>query len=62
MRSKIACIGNMNHFMFSLVRFLRDEGLDAYLLLLKEPDHFKPEMDTFDNSYKDLYYSNRLED
>lgn len=53
MKSKIACIGNMNHFMLNLVRFLREEGLEAWLLLLKEPDHFKPEMDCFDNSHKE---------
>lgn len=52
MKSKIACIGNMNHYMLNLVRFLREDGLDAHLLLLNEPDVFQPDKDCFDDSYK----------
>lgn len=52
MKSKIACIGNMNHYMLNLVRFLREDGFDAYLLLLNEPDVFQPDKDCFDDSYK----------
>lgn len=44
---KIACIGNMNNIFFSLVRFLRDRGFDADLILAAEQDHFLPENDSF---------------
>ena len=53
MKGKVACIGNTNHFMLNLVRYLRDNGFDAYLLLLNEPDVFQPEMDSFDESFKE---------
>lgn len=38
--------------MFSLVRCLRNRGIDAHLLLLNEPDHFRPEADSFNNDIK----------
>jgi glycosyltransferase involved in cell wall biosynthesis len=49
---KIALIGNMNNNNFSLMRYFRDLGADAHLLLyhddgLGDSDHFKPEMDTW---------------
>ena len=49
---KIACIGNMNNNMFTLVRLLRDKGYDAHLILLNEEKHFLPEADTFSTEYK----------
>jgi glycosyltransferase involved in cell wall biosynthesis len=49
---KIACIGNMNNNLFSLVRYLRDAGMDAELILLNnELAHFMPWNDTFDLEY-----------
>jgi hypothetical protein len=50
---KIALIGNMNNNNFSLLRYFRDLGLDAHLLLsrndgVKSSDHFKIESDTFE--------------
>lgn len=44
---KIACVGNMNNNMFSLCRYLKFNGFDAYLILTSEFDHFKPQSDTF---------------
>ena len=50
---KIALIGNMNNNFFNLVRYLRDRGIDAQLLLLNnEHYHFHPSHDTFDLSYQ----------
>ena len=49
---KIACIFNMNSNMFTIVRFLRDKGFDAHLLLVNEDDHFLPVADTFTDEYK----------
>ncbi len=50
---RIGCIGNMNNNFFSLVRFLRDLGADADLLLLEtEQEHFHPSADTFDRTYQ----------
>lgn len=44
---KVALIGNMNNNFFSLLRYLRDRGLDAYLYLgLGLPGHFQPDQDT----------------
>ncbi|MDP1801689.1 MAG: hypothetical protein Q8L81_10070 [Bacteroidota bacterium] len=45
---KIACIGNMNNNMFTVVRYLKDEGYCVTLFLLDEYGHFLPEADTFD--------------
>jgi len=50
---KIGLIGNMNNANFSLMRYLRDLGADAHLLLyagdgLGSLDHFKPECDSWD--------------
>lgn len=62
MRSKplrVACIGNMNNNMFSLVRYLRDLEIEAHLFLLcDEYTHFLPEADTFSDDYK--LYTTRL--
>jgi hypothetical protein len=44
---KVACIGNMNNIFFSLVRFLRDKGYEADLILTSEQNHFLPENDSF---------------
>jgi glycosyltransferase involved in cell wall biosynthesis len=56
---RVACIGNMNHIFFSLVRFLRDRGVRADLLLSDdEHAHFHPSCDTFDEDYKS--YTRRL--
>jgi len=49
MKIKVACVGNMNNNMFSLVRYLRDFGIDAELLLYnREAEHFLPQCDTID--------------
>ncbi len=46
---KVACIGNMNNNYFSLMRYLRGLGLDAYLLMYtNEHDLFLPENDTWE--------------
>jgi hypothetical protein len=49
---KIAILGNMNNNGFALMRYFRDLGADAHLLLYKNDgektlEHFKPENDTF---------------
>ena len=50
---KVACIGNTNNNLFSLVRYLRDRGVDADLLLLdNETEHFHPSADTFDRDFE----------
>lgn len=59
MKQRIACIGNTNHFMLNLVRFLREDNFDAHLLLLKEPDVFQPGMDCFNEGYKN--YTRQLD-
>ena len=51
---KIACIGNMNNNLFTLVRYLRDFGYDAHLFLDMEFEHFLPyndSVDEIDTSY-----------
>jgi len=51
---KIACLGNMNNNLFSLTRYLRDEGFDAQLLLFDgELPHFHPSADSYDLSFSD---------
>ncbi len=46
---KIAFINNMNNNFFSIVRHLRDRGIDAHLFIFDEIfDGFFPEADTFD--------------
>lgn len=56
---KIAVINNMNNNAFSLVRYLRDLGFDADLLLIdEEVNHFSPTNDCFDNSF--LEYTKQL--
>lgn len=50
---KVACVGNMNHIFFSLVRFLRDRNLSADLLLVDdEYPHFHPSCDSFSENYR----------
>ena len=49
---KVALLGNMNNNHFSLMRYLRDLGIDASLLLYSSDgkgnnSHFKPESDTW---------------
>ncbi len=56
---KVALIGNMNNNHFAIVRYLRDLGIDAELLLTdSEQDHFHPSADTFEVSYMD--YTKRV--
>ena len=46
---RIACIGNMNNMMFTLCRYLRDNGYDANLFCFKdEAVNFLPGTDSFD--------------
>ena len=51
---KIACIGNMNNTFFSIVRYIRDRGVDAHLLLLDKGEfpHFHPSRDSYDLEYQ----------
>jgi glycosyltransferase involved in cell wall biosynthesis len=49
---KVAFLGNMNNNNFALMRYFRDLGIDAHLLLFSNDgvgclEHFKPEDDTF---------------
>lgn len=45
---KVALVGNMNNNNFSLFRYLRDAGIDTYLLLYNnELEHFFPENDSW---------------
>ena len=53
---KIACIGNMNNFLFNLTRYLRNLDYDVELLLLNEPSHFKPNNDTFNDEYENYTF------
>ena len=53
---KLALIGNMNNNNFSLLRYFRDAGVDAHLLLYSNDgkascSHFKPQDDTFNYSF-----------
>ena len=49
---KIALLCNMNNNYFSLVRYLRDSGFDAELLLFDDEEaHFKPMCDTYNLNY-----------
>lgn len=49
MKPRIAVIGNMNNNHFALMRYLRDLGEDADLLLYtNELEHFSPECDTWE--------------
>ena len=53
---RVALIGNMNNNYFSLMRYLRDAGVDAELLLFAdELNHFLPENDTWDIDKWKLY-------
>ncbi len=48
MSIRAALIGNMNNAMFSLMRYLRDLGVDAHLYMYtNELDHFLPWRDTW---------------
>ena len=50
---KVACVCNMNNNFFSIVRHLRDNGIEADLLLqANEMPHFHPANDTFDLDYQ----------
>ena len=50
---KVALIGNMNNNNFSIMRYFRDLGIDAHLILFKDDitksqSHFNPEFDTWE--------------
>ena len=52
---KIGFIGNMNNNFFGLVRYMRDRGVDAELILLcGEFGHFHPSTDSFSLDYRDF--------
>ena len=53
---KIACIGNMNNFGFSIVRNLRDRGYDAHLFLVQEYSHFSPLADSYEEKMPDYVH------
>lgn len=43
----------MNNMMFTLCRYLRDNGFDTHLFLLNdEPDHFLPVADSYDRDFE----------
>lgn len=45
---KVALIGNMNNNFFSIARYLRDEGIDADLIVVGEENaHFPPDADSY---------------
>ena len=49
---KVALIGNMNNNFFSLTRYLRDEGIDAELIVVGEENiHFGPVSDAYRDDY-----------
>lgn len=49
---KVAFVGNMNNIGFTMVRYLRDRGVDVDLLLFdNEPEHFHPSADAYDDAY-----------
>lgn len=59
MAKKVGILGNMNNNHFALVRFLRDRGIDAHLLLFNtEMSHFHPSADTYDLDY--MNYTTQL--
>ncbi|MBS1772949.1 MAG: hypothetical protein JST82_08810 [Bacteroidetes bacterium] len=46
---RVALIGNMNNNFFALMRYMRDAGIDAELLMYEgEGAHFAPENDTWE--------------
>ncbi len=46
---RVALIGNMNNNNFALMRYLRDLGMDAHLLMYSdEAEHFHPKCDTWE--------------
>lgn len=48
MSIRVALIGNMNNNHFALMRYLRDIGFDAHLLMYRdEAEHFLPQCDTW---------------
>lgn len=49
----VAFLSNQNNFNLSIVRYLRDKGVDAHLLLLNEPLHFTPVSDCYDSTYEE---------
>ena len=52
---RVGLIGNMNNNHFVLARYLRDEGIDAHLVLASnEFSHFHPSADSFDSDYLDF--------
>lgn len=50
---RIVCLGNQNNNLFAVTRFLRDLGHDCELWLFdNDPEHFRPEADSFDSAYR----------
>lgn len=49
---KIAFVNNMNNNFFSIVRYLRDRGIDAHLFIFDKMNNFVPEADTFEDVSK----------
>lgn len=50
---RVGLVGNMNNILFSVTRHLRDQGVDAHLVVLgDDPAHFHPANDTFDLDYQ----------
>lgn len=49
---KVALINNNANMLFTLCRYLRDRKIDAELLLMNEPSHFRPDADSFTDDYK----------
>ena len=59
---RIGCFGNMNNMLFSLARYLRDSGHDVKLFLEHDLlDHFYPDNDSFDESYKNYVFQKKFE-
>ena len=58
-KTRIACVGNMNNNMFSIMRHLRSRGYNADLICSNETEHFSPDADTFDKTY--LIHINQID-
>lgn len=59
MACRVCFLGNMNNNHFAMVRYLRDRGIDAYLLLFDDDVlHFSPFADSYTRDY--MAYTRKL--
>jgi len=63
---KVALLGNINNNNFAIMRYFRDLGVDAHLLLFSNDgvgclEHFKPQCDTFNlNKWSDFIHQTKI--